>query len=379
MFFKIFLFLTLYNKFKFQTEIFNTQIISIYPKEKIKMNNVCAISGKKKRILGTTIIHNNYLYLKTHCSKKEKCYETEPGYYQCGKKLTYKKIGDDCGVNEECYTGLCDFGKCSSIEDDEDCTVENNPDIPEKVCNPGHWCYEYDTLNHLYKCVPYVGEGELYDQIDGKLCKIGMEPFPDASLFDKCTKIGSLRDGTNSPNTILCESGFSIGYDSEIDELANDNDKIKCFSMVTDSPCEYDSDEDDYFCKPIVDGLNIYVVEIKIKCVNTNSHYICPYTKGKEKSFRDYISKLNSINIDDVYGDEDKYHKVGYGNNELSQAYQKYWNYDLLYSMGYLNEDGDIVSYKEDEWEFFWRFIISFFINFTYFFYLLFILLFFKI
>ena len=163
----------------------------------------------------------------------------------------------------------------------------------------------------------------MYDQIDGKICKIGMAPFPDASLFDKCTKYGSLKDGPNSPNAILCESGFSIGYDSEIDELDNDIDKIKCFSMVTDSPCKYDNDEDDYFCKLIVDGLNIYVVEIKIQCVNTNSHYLCPYTKGKEKIFRDYISILNSFNLDEVYEDEDKYHKLGYEDNELSQALQK--------------------------------------------------------
>ena len=373
MFIKIFLFLLLYNFSKLLTEVYNPLIISIYPEEKLRMKNICAISGKTKRILGSTIIHNNYLYLKTHCGKGEKCYETEPGYYQCGKKLTFQKIGQDCGVNEECYTGLCDYGKCSSVGNDEDCTIENDRDNPEKVCNPGHWCYEYDTLNHLFKCVPFVGEGEVYDQIDGKLCKKGMEPFPDASLFDKCTKYGTLKEGTvvESIDSILCESGFSIGYDNE--EIVSDPQKMKCLTVVTDSPCEYENDGN-YYCKPIVDGLDMYVVEIKIKCNDINSIYICPYSKGKEKSFKEYISKLNSINIDDVYADENKYHTLGFGNNQLSQALQKYENYDYLYSMGYIDGNGDISEDKKDEWDFFWRRNSSFLISFSYFFYLLILL-----
>ena len=373
---KVILFLSLYNLYLFQSVIYNSQVITIYPEEKIRMKNVCAISGQTKRILGSDIIYNNYLYLKTHCSKNERCYETEPGYYQCGKKLRFQKIGKDCGVNEECYTGLCNYGKCSSIANDEDCTVENVVDNPEKVCNPGHWCYEHDSLNHLYKCVPYVGEGETYDQIDGKLCRIGLAPYPDHTSFDKCTKYGSLAFGSISPNPILCESGFSIGYDSENEEIVyGDDTKIKCFTVVTDSACEYDSDEGDYFCKPIVDGLTIYVVEIKIQCNNINSVYVCPYTSGKEKVFKDYISKLYSINFDEVYNDEDKYHSLGYGDNDLSKAYQKYLYYDELYSMGYLKENGDLNKNKKDEWEFFWRINDSFLIEFSYYFYLLIILL----
>ena len=373
MFITIIIILSIYNLYIFQTTIYNPEIIYIYPEEKIKMKNVCAISGQTKRIIGSNIIINNYIYLKTHCSKNEKCYETEPGYYQCGTKINFQKIGKECGVNEECYTGLCNYGVCSSIDNDDDCTIQNDPDNPEKVCNPGNWCFEYDSLNHLYKCVPYVGEGELYDTIDGKLCKIGMAPFPDATLFDKCTKYGTLKYGTNSPNPILCESGFSIGYDNE-ELVYGDNDKIKCFTIVTDSPCEYDSNDGKYYCKPIVDGLDIYVVEIKIECNNVNSVYVCPYTTGKEKSFKEYISILNGMNIDDIYQDEDKYHKLGYGNNKLSQAFQKYINYEHLYSMGYIDENGDITDLKKDEWEFFWRMNTSYIMNISYFFYIIILL-----
>ena len=354
-------------------DFFNSKdfISYIYPEEKLKMKNICAIKGNKK--------DKQYYYLKTHCSKKERCYKTDEGIYQCGKRIKFHKIGDDCGVNEECYTGLCFFGKCSSINNDDDCTVEKDIDIdnPEKVCNPGHWCYEHDSLNHLYKCVPYVGEGEIYDQIDGKLCRIGLEPHPDATLFDKCTKIGSLENGKLSKRENLCQTGFALGYDTETEELVDDIEKQKCFTVVTDSPCEYESGGS--FCKPIVDGLDKFVVEIKVPCKMIDDTdagtYVCPYSKGKEKCFKEYISILNSINIDEVYGDEDKFHSLGYGNNKLSQAYQKYKHYDELYIMGILNENGDVNSNREDEWDFYWRFQNSFLINLSYLFYLLLILL----
>jgi hypothetical protein len=376
MFIKIIIILSLYNAYKFQTTIYNPETIYLYPEEKIKMKNVCAIYGQTKRIIGTTTIYNNYMYLKTHCSRNEKCYETEPGYFQCGKKINLQKIGKDCGVNEECYTGLCNYGKCASINDDEECTVENDPSNPEKVCNPGHWCHEYDSLNHLYKCVPYVGEGELYDEIDGKKCKIGLRPFQDASLFKKCTKVGSLKDGTDCTDPLLCENGDTIGYDPDTEELSTDESKKKCFSVVTDSPCVYDIDESDYFCKPIVDGLDIYVVEIKIPCIHINDDHICPYSKGRQKCFKEYISELNGLNVDEVYKDEDKYHKKGYGNNKLSKAYQKFMNYYDLYSMGFIDDNGDITENKKDEWEFYWRINNSFMIHFSYFFYLIVLLLF---
>ena len=118
-----------------------------------------------------------------------------------------------------------------------------------------------------------------------------------------------------------------------------------------------------------------FVVEIKVPCKEIDGFYVCPYTKGKEKCFKEYISIFNSINIDEVYGNEDKFHSLGYGNNKLSQAYQKYNNYDELYTMGILNENGDVNSNREDEWEFYWRFQNSFLINLSYLFYLLLILL----
>ena len=58
------------------------------------------------------IIYTDYVYLKSHCGKTEKCYETEEGIFQCGEKILLQKIGDDCGINEECFTGLCiHFGR----------------------------------------------------------------------------------------------------------------------------------------------------------------------------------------------------------------------------------------------------------------------------
>ena len=367
---KLFLFISLYNLQDSFEEIY------IYPEEPLVMDNICAISGKTKKILGSTTIEKNYLYLKRHCAENEKCYKTGKDIYQCGNKILFHKIGEECGVNEECYTGLCFYGKCGSIGNDEDCTGENDPNNKEKVCNPGYWCYEHDSLNHLFKCVPYVGEGELYDEVDGRLCKIGLAPHEDADHFERCRKYGSLSNGDISPNPILCQTGFSLGYDPVTEQLVNDAEKTKCFTVVTDSPCEYDSIKGDYFCKPIVDGLDNFVVEIEIKCTNIKSIYICPYTKGKENSFKEYISRLNSINIDDVYRDENKYHSVGYGDNKLSQSYQKYHNYDELYSMGFIDNNGNINRDKQAEWEFFWRFNDSSFINHTYFFCLVFLILF---
>ena len=160
---QFFIFINLLNLY-FQSYIYYTNRIYLYPERDLGIDDICALSGKTIRELGPDIIYTDYLYLSTHCGKTEKCYETEEGIFQCGEKILLQKIGDDCGINEECFTGLCNYGKCSSISNDDDCTVENVADNPEKVCNPGHWCYEYDVLNHLYKCVPYIGEGEYYDE-----------------------------------------------------------------------------------------------------------------------------------------------------------------------------------------------------------------------
>ena len=345
----------------FQSYIYYTNRIYLYPERDLGIDDICALSGKTIRELGPDIIYTDYLYLNTHCGKTEKCYETEEGIFQCGEKILLQKIGDDCGINEECFTGLCNYGKCSSISNDDDCTVENVADNPEKVCNPGHWCYEYDVLNHLYKCVPYIGEGEYYDELNGKLCGIGTKPFVDETYFEKCTKIGSQDDGVNSPDPIMCKSGFSLGYEN--DQIVSDTSQIKCFSVKEDSKCEYSAVDDNYYCKPIVEGLDVFTVELEIQCYAFNNVHVCPYSKGKENSFRQYISKLNSIDINEVYGDEHKYHLIGYGDNDLSQAYLKYLYYDDLYAMGILDDNGNVNDNKEDEWEFFWRFNHSKYIN----------------
>jgi len=368
---KLFILLYLFHQ-NLQDVIYNTeQIIYLYPEKDLKIKDVCAISGSTKKYLGPDIIYTDYVYLKSHCGKNEKCYETEEGIFQCGEKILLQKIGDDCGINEECFTGMCSFGRCTSIPNDEDCTVENDPDNVEKVCNPGNWCYEYDVLNHLYKCVSFVGEGEYYDELNGKLCQIGLEPFVDATLFEKCTKIGTVETGIICPNELMCKSGSSIGYENE--EIVNDDSKRKCFTTITDSKCEYSEEDSDYICRPIVEGLDIFTIELSLTCKNIDGVHVCPYSIGKENSFKEYISALNSIDINEVYGDEHKYHLVGYGDNDLSKAFQKYKYYDELYSMGLVNDDGSINEDKEDEWEFFWRFNNSNFINISNFFFLIFL------
>ena len=368
---KLFILLYLFHQ-NLQDVIYNTeQIIYLYPEKDLKIKDVCAISGSTKKYLGPDIIYTDYVYLKSHCGKNEKCYETEEGIFQCGEKILLQKIGDDCGINEECFTGMCSFGRCTSIPNDEDCTVENDPDNVEKVCNPGNWCYEYDVLNHLYKCVSFVGEGEYYDKLNGKLCQIGLEPFVDATLFEKCTKIGTVETGIICPNELMCKSGSSIGYENE--EIVNDDSKRKCFTTITDSKCEYSEEDSDYICRPIVEGLDIFTIELNLTCKNIDGVHVCPYSIGKENSFKEYISALNSIDINEVYGDEHKYHLVGYGDNDLSKAFQKYKYYEELYSMGLVNDDGSINEDKEDEWEFFWRFNNSNFINISNFFFLIFL------
>ena len=359
---KFFILIYLFHQ-NLQTDIYNTDIIVLYPESDLEIDDVCALSGQTKKYLGPDVIYTDYLYLKEHCGKSEKCYETEEGIFQCGEKILLQKIDDECGINEECYTGMCNYGKCNSIKNGEDCTVENDQDDPEKVCNPGNWCYEYDSLNHLYRCVGFVGEGENYDELNGKLCRIGLEPWPGSSYYEKCTKIGSKGNGEICPYERVCQSGFAIGYDNG--EIVDDDTKKKCFSVVKDAKCEYSTDDNDYYCKPIVEGLDRYTVELNEKCRNINNVYICPYTKGKENCFREYVSAFNAIDVNEVYEDEQKYHLVGYGDNDLSQAYQKYKYYDELYVMGILNDDGSINENKEDEWEFFWRFNHSYYNKFS--------------
>ena len=328
--------------------ITNNYQIYLYPDDKIKMKNVCAISGTQKKVRGSTTTISTYLYLKEKCGKKEKCVETQTGYYQCIKKTFLRKIGESCGINEECYTGLCYNTECSSIQNDEDCTAEYDSSNPEKVCNPGNWCYEYDSLNHYYKCVNYLNENEEYDSSDGKICRFGLAPLRDVYGKVVCQKYGTIEDGKECNNEgKLCVSGFC--------ENDPDTNLKKCFSVTEDSDCEFDSGLGDYYCKPIVNGLKSNeVYRVTVKCDNTyNNVYVCPYTIGKMNVFKEFANKLSGINFDKVYKDEKKFHSFGLGNNDLSKAYQKYYYFDYLYAINILNYNGGIN--KKKEWEFFWK------------------------
>ena len=339
----------------------------------MKIKNVCALSGQIQKIRPTYSATYNYLYLKSSCSKDEKCYETEPGIYQCGKHITPHNRGEECSFNEECYSGICDMGKCYSLNSEQDCNEFNDPSNPEKACDPGYWCYQYDPINLLSKCVPYLNEGEVYNEDEGKICRKGLAPRLDETLEVRCSQIGFLQNGDISPNPIFCESGYSIGYENE-EIIYGDDSKIYCFSIDREAPCEYDTSDGQYYCKPIVKGLDISVVEIKIQCNNINHVNICPYTIGKENSFKNYVNELKNLNFEEIYQDEDKYHKVGFGNNEYSQAYQKYIHYDFLYSMGILDDNGDVKKEKKNEWEYFWKMNFCTYLKFSHFFFLLFTL-----
>ena len=343
-------FFSIINKIESLISISNiSNQIYYYPDDKIKMKNVCAISGIQNITRGDITNTYYFLYLKKKCGKKEKCVETQSGYYQCVKKTFLQKIGDKCGVNEECYTGLCYSGECSAIQNDEDCTSENDPSNPEKVCSPGHWCFEYDSLSHYFKCVPYLNEDEEYNNMTGKVCRFGLAPLKNEYGKVVCQKYGTIEDGKESNNySELCQSGFS---GKDIDDGIQ-----RCFSVVTDSDCLFNSSSGDYYCQPIVNGLHskeVYKINESCTSIYNDSHYICPYTIGKMNAFKEFITKLNEINFDDVYKDEKKFHSFGYGNNDFSKAYQKYYYFDYLYSLGMINKDGEII--KKKEWEFFWK------------------------
>lgn len=344
-------FLSILINFFHSSNLENEWFIYLYPYKKIKMKNVCAILEKKKYIAGSVTITQGYLYIKNKCGKNEKCVETEEGYFQCARKLKQRKIGENCGINEECYSGQCYNGKCGTIENDMDCTELYDINNPEMPCNPGYWCYKYDSINTLYKCVKYLEEGEDYDISQGKICRVGLSPMNDNNNVKKCFTNGMLDDGKITENSNLCKSGYSA------EDFTKDQN-LRCFSVIKDSSCGIIEGDGESYCSPEVNGLlESEIITLKTKCTNKyNDKYLCPFTISKSFLFQNYTSKLNSMNFQKIYSDEYKFHGgLGFGDNKLSQAYLKYYDYDYLRSFGILNEDGSLNKDKKDIWEFYWK------------------------
>ena len=75
-----------------QSIIYNTQqIIYLYPEKKLKIKDVCAISGSIKKYLGPDIIYYDYLYLKSHCKKMKNVMKPKKEFFNVVKKYFFKK------------------------------------------------------------------------------------------------------------------------------------------------------------------------------------------------------------------------------------------------------------------------------------------------
>ena len=225
------------------------------------------ISGDKKE---TTI------YVKA-CSKGKVCQsisgEREISF--CVKKDKFIKDGKSCKVSAECESNNCINGKCAYIQDGNQCESDDN-------CDKGSYCKGNEDEIKVCAALGDVGAQCNYDSN----CKIGLmcNIYQSPSI---CTEMFSLKDGDESSEEFLCQSGVTING-------------VCASTTSVNTTCD-----DNHKCKITYTESNMNVNE-DINCLNDEivfNYLYCPVQSNSDK-LKNYIDvykkELNQLKDDDI-------------------------------------------------------------------------------
>ena len=327
-------------------------------KDDLKLENICAIEGSLVKEDEETLIQTitNYLYIKESCGKSESCKKMDDSIlYQCFPKIKKLKLGYECSVNEECYSGLCTMSICQGIDFEGDCSDYPNGCKPGMYCAYNRFldtkiCYEYAQLNELCGDNPLLGYN--VECLPGLLCQIR----DDNSGTTVCKKWGTFDLNKEVTDERLCKSGMAM-IDSDVDG------KLKCIAVDEEGEC----DEETHICKPQIVGIGAnpdVANEITLTCIGgLNNMYACPIGNAKTKIFENYISEYNKI-YDGEKLQKKQFFKDGYFNDiKLTELYIKYRQYEYLFAYELIDYDGNINGLYSCEYDFIWKFLSSYLIK----------------
>ena len=322
-------------------------------KDDIKIEKLCAIEGSLTEEDEETLLQRttNYLYIKDICGKSESCKKMEDSkLYQCFPKIKKLKLGYECSVNEECYSGLCTMNICQGIDFEGDCSDYPNGCKPGMYCayiesTDTNICYEYAKLNEL---CGEIGLGYKVECLPGLLCQIR----DDNSGTKVCKKWGTFDLNKEVTDERLCKSGMAM-YDSEVD------DKLKCIAVEEDGEC----DDETHYCNPQVVGIGVNpdaTNELSLECIEgLDKAYVCPLGNAKTKIFENYINEYNKI-FDGEELQKSQYFKNGYFNDKkLTELYIKYTQYEYLNAYELIDFEGNLNGLYSCEYDFIWKFLSS--------------------
>ena len=323
-------------------------------KDDLQIEKICAIEGSASVEDEDTLVMTpiNYLYIKDSCDSDERCKEMDDlKIYQCFPKLVKLKIGEQCSVNEECYTGFCSMSICQGVDFEADCSEYPNG------CKPGMYCANNDILNTKI-CVEYAKMNEIcgysstlgynIECLPGLICQYR----DDGSGTTVCKKWGTFDLNKIVTDERLCKSGMAL-LDIDVDN------ELKCISVDEEGEC----DEDTHKCNPLIVGIGANPDasnELIIDCVGgLNSIYTCPLSNTKTEIFRKYIEEYNN-KYDGEELQKSQFFIEGYFNDKtLTELYIKYKNFEYLKAYELIDFEGNENGLYSCEYGFMWAFLSS--------------------
>lgn len=270
-------------------------------KDYLEVEDLCGVYNEK----------TDTFYIGKKCGKKEQClYNSLTHVWQCVKKADYTKNTKKCTYHEECISGECLNSACHAQTENSTCTKNEQ-------CEVGLYCSDYRT------CEKYLEVG--------KECTSSDQCGPRLLCNENyCTEFASLSPGSRTIDPILCTTGLAFSG--------------MCIKVDQDSGCDNNG-----VCGPLVegsDGNRNVQKTINVDCNTYRGIKVCPYSVMRQKFFSQYSGEVSNLDPDKFYTNKEFTLSRGtnsfiFESSKAAKYYSKYKNYELLYSLGAFEENGD--------------------------------------
>ena len=303
------------------------------PDDKTK-TNACFFTNT---IISGSSSKTEYLIFKK-CGKGEKCDYEGRGICRDDDRKKKKKNGKSCNYDDDCLCRKCVSNKCTVKKEGEICFSSSG----RYSCEAGLTCYYSGSGDG--KCVKLI----LTDgtKCENSYCGQGLIFGPE----QKCRKYGTIEDGAETTDELLCKSGLSNQKDG----------KTICDRIETDPICE------DGKVKTAGKWAKGGDIPVDTTCsshedYNGNDIYYFSKSKLQSKLYEEFLEDYNDLDLEDL-NTKDKYFNMDFEDMLKWKTYKKYLLYEnapALQAAKLIDSDGEVVSDKKCEYDFIMKNVLS--------------------
>jgi hypothetical protein len=226
--------------------------------------------------------------INLNCGEGKYC----PSIYKNENTTCYPKIllddrleGESCKNNTDCASLKCISEKCVALSPKAACHKHSE-------CGIGYYCGKLSSIDNTNNCLLQIGFGQKCESDFDCFNNMACRDQDDNSANKTCARYFSLKDGSRSSNSLLCENMKTY--------------KGVCVSTKlneTSGECSYRNGTIQTECKYQIEGMiNSNETSFTTKCKCSKAYYdkqFCEYDT-KELSWQRLISYLKEYYNHDV-------------------------------------------------------------------------------